>query len=827
MSHSRRTTSFLFFLAASLVPAWAQSSPPAVESQPAVPESQAGERLPASAFGPTWIEDMDAVVAREAARTEPYPEDPKGRNGAQGQWEIPSMRWSSFPHSGQHYAAAKWGDTRMGIGFGRAVDLDGVWVAGHMDVKAWTPGLRAVGYRGGSEVAATAWFRDIDATPSWFAIDLDGIDRVVLEAEPVFEGAGFYGIDDLSYTAAGIAAVVDFEEPGYRAVLTGSAYAGLDWETGTGDFAQESVRVMPPPQVPPGGPPPPDPDVEAEGQGVEQAGAAATLPGFVRRFPGPKQSDPGGGWMPPDTCGAIGTSQFVAAVNQNLGVYDRLTEERLTNVSLQSFFNTGASAGDPRVAFDHHHGRWIVIATDFNTKIFFAYSLTEDATGAWFKTNVILSQGSNANDWPDYPTLGVDAERHLHGGLHGRVGRHEHLRHRQGAAPAADTGPRNRDGLAAAPLGGRDPPGGDLRQSRWRSSSSRGSTPTRSASAASTRRCANPTMTEVGFVDTISGNSPPSAPALGSNFNLDTLDGRPMNAVYRNGAIWTAHCVNKSGRAAINWYKIQAATAVLLDQGTVLDPVMSFFMPSISVNANDDVLLGFTASSPSMWAGGWYTGRLGSDPAGEMAVPAEYKNGTAAYNQSSSGVNRWGDYSVTSTDPLDDLGLWTIQEYAQANGNWITSIGEFTFGPTCGIAINYCTPGVSASGCQASLSSLGTPSASAPSGFSITAATVEGTKDGLFFYGTNGAQANPWGNGTSFQCVVPPTFRSPTLDSGGTIGACDGSMSRDMNAYWAAFPPKNPGAGAVVRAQLWYRDPANTSNQTTSLSDALQFAVCP
>ena len=35
------------------------------------------------------------------------------------------------------------------------------------------------------------------------------------------------------------------------------------------------------------------------------------------------------------------------------------------------------------------------------------------------------------------------------------------------------------------------------------------------------------------------------------------------------------------------------------------------------------------------------------------------------------------------------------------------------------------------------------------------------------------------------------------------------------------------GAGAVVQAQLWYRDPLNTSNQTTSLSDAIEFIVAP
>ena len=51
-----------------------------------------------------------------------------------------------------------------------------------------------------------------------------------------------------------------------------------------------------------------------------------------------------------------------------------------------------------------------------------------------------------------------------------------------------------------------------------------------------------------------------------------------------------------------------------------------------------------------------------------------------------------------------------------------------------------------------------------------------------------------------------------------------------MNALWCPTCPKpalNPGVGSVVQAQLWYRDPTNTSNQTTSLSDALEFVVEP
>jgi len=75
---------------------------------------------------------------------------------------------------------------------------------------------------------------------------------------------------------------------------------------------------------------------------------------------------------------------------------------------------------------------------------------------------------------------------------------------------------------------------------------------------------------------------------------------------------------------------------------------------------------------------------------------------------------------------------------------------------------------------------------------------------------------------------VPPTIRTPTLNSGGALGACNGSIGRDLNAYWFGSPPsKQPSAGQQVWLQLWYRDPQNTSNQTTSLSDALEAVVGP
>ncbi len=174
-----------------------------------------------------------------------------------------------------------------------------------------------------------------------------------------------------------------------------------------------------------------------------------------------------------------------------------------------------------------------------------------------------------------------------------------------------------------------------------------------------------------------------------------------------------------------------------------------------------------------------------------------------------------GDVTVVGA-PLDDTfgsEAGAIYVFEQP---W--ALGGFT---------TYCTAGTSAFGCQALLSATGTASATVPSGFVLSADQVEGTHDGVFFFGTNGQQANPWGNGTSYQCVVPPVKRTGLLVGTGTAFQCDGVFTLDFNAYWTQKPNHNPGAGALVQTQLWYRDPFNTSNQTTSLSEAGEFAVCP
>jgi hypothetical protein len=138
----------------------------------------------------------------------------------------------------------------------------------------------------------------------------------------------------------------------------------------------------------------------------------------------------------------------------------------------------------------------------------------------------------------------------------------------------------------------------------------------------------------------------------------------------------------------------------------------------------------------------------------------------------------------------------------------------------------YCTAGVSASGCVGRMNTNGFPSASEPMGFVFRATSIQGGSDGIFVFGVNGRAATPWGNSTSTHCVLGPRQRMGVQTGNGTPGQCNGRIVQDFSTYLTANPSQNPGAGATVNAQFWYRDPFSTSNRATSLTDAVEFELC-
>jgi hypothetical protein len=208
---------------------------------------------------------------------------------------------------------------------------------------------------------------------------------------------------------------------------------------------------------------------------------------------------------------------------------------------------------------------------------------------------------------------------------------------------------------------------------------------------------------------------------LTSGTRIMANDPRIQNAVYRNGSLWTTHTVmvattptaagtgfgttNPDNHTAVQWWqidptietglstpplqraRIEDATADNCHNGagaTVTTPPCNnstlnqhgqfYVFPNISVNQNNDVLIGFSQFSNLTYPSAGYAFRASSDPVNTMRDPAIFRPGQANYNigggSGAARQNRWGDYSAAQTDPLNDTDFWTIQEYAGAQYNF-------------------------------------------------------------------------------------------------------------------------------------------------------------
>jgi hypothetical protein len=204
-------------------------------------------------------------------------------------------------------------------------------------------------------------------------------------------------------------------------------------------------------------------------------------------------------------------------------------------------------------------------------------------------------------------------------------------------------------------------------------------------------------------------------------------------------------------------------------------------------------------------------------------------NGTSLYP-----LMRLYGPSGTFLQAANGANVATIAHTAPATGTYTVVLSDWTLDGTgdYGLSLSrgvstYCTAGTTASGCTSQMSAYGDPSASAPSGFLVRATGGEGNMIGIFFFGTSGQTAIPWGSSSSFLCVLPPIERTPAAHGGGTNGSCDAAASLDFNNLITLDPAVAPPVGSLVQFQYWFRDPANPSNQGSSMSDALEFTLQP
>lgn len=191
--------------------------------------------------------------------------------------------------------------------------------------------------------------------------------------------------------------------------------------------------------------------------------------------------------------------------------------------------------------------------------------------------------------------------------------------------------------------------------------------------------------------------------------------------------------------------------------------------------------------------------------------------------------------SIALSDPTPTCA--TAYNYRVSAENCAGSAGSanvaISTGICCGVGAIYCTAKLNSLGCTPAIGSTGQPSASIPAGFTISAIHVRNNKTGLMLYGTSGAASSPFHGGTL--CVVAPIKRTTSVFSGGTplpTNDCSGLYALDMNAFASGalggLPlPALLVPGTPVYTQWWGRDPGFAPPDNVTLSDGLQYTVCP
>lgn len=441
---------------------------------------------------------------------------------------------------------------------------------------------------------------------------------------------------------------------------------------------------------------------------------------------------------PPDVNGRVGATQYVQWNNTSFAVFDK-TNGALQygpaagNTLFQSLGGVCASHndGDPVVSYDILAGRWVLsqFAVDGPTGSAshqcVAVSVTSDATGAYYLYD-FLTDGTN---FVDYPHLGVWPDgyymtAHVFNAagttyLAGRVYVFERqkmiagLPARQISKDLAKDGSAIQYGFLPSDLDSLTPPPageaafilGPNAQFTNRTDSTRvavtwGTTPTITTTSA--------VISTVGIVSPPCVNNtaaqqnrdcvPQPSPAVGADY-LDNLSFHYMHRLaYRNfggspvqeslvASGPTAGSASTPGHGAIKWIEFRnagsSATTPTVFQSGTFDPDTAYrWMPSIAMDKDHNIALGYSKSSTSIKPGIYMTGRLGTDALNTMGAETAMTAGIGV--QTTGAGNRWGDYSAMSLDPIDQCTFYYTNEYLKTNGafNWSTRIATYRF-PSC------------------------------------------------------------------------------------------------------------------------------------------------
>jgi len=408
--------------------------------------------------------------------------------------------------------------------------------------------------------------------------------------------------------------------------------------------------------------------------------------------------DDAGITIPPDTQGTVGTSHIMTTLNDRIRIHTKQGYPVQT-VYLSDFWQT-PQPFDPRICYDPFNNRWIFCAGAnpgaSDSQLLLAVSRTFDPTGTWdiYYIQVDPTATPTSGVWADFPSLGFNknwivVQTNMFDVATGyfdysqvRVfNKAELFSHGAGNFTLFTL---NGLGAVQVPAQTYDKTSSLYLVQDWQGDTGNGQGTLRLYTLSGSIGQETLSVSGLVTIDNTWAPGGPNAPQANSSVQIATNDSRILSLCSLNGSLWGVQTVflptASPNHTAIQWFQINPLTLSIKQTGRIEDVSGQIFyaFPSIGVNSFNDVLIGYSFFSPSIYASSGYAFRYQNDPLGTVRCPNTLKAGADVYTKDfGSGEVRWGDYSATMPDP-NGKDLWTIQESADTGNRWLTWWGKIS-----------------------------------------------------------------------------------------------------------------------------------------------------
>jgi len=411
-------------------------------------------------------------------------------------------------------------------------------------------------------------------------------------------------------------------------------------------------------------------------------------------------------FTPADPMIAAGPTHLVAVVNSQIAYFSKSGTNVFETGLFQFMELSGGDFGvfDPKVVFDEDSQRFFVsvLANNRNTTAdisyaHFAVSKTSDPNDDWWIYNRI--RNDRDSNWADYPGLGV-SDRALY------------FTSLMVPFPGAPVAHRNivwifdKDamiaGLSTTFWEWVDLPGESGKPAQKLIQPAVTYLPTSGpesymvsvtdgADASEVRIVVQEVRLAIDFplggavFDVVAIDGPgrdltlTEAPQLGGPalLRLNNVGSPAMNAVYRDGRIWTVHHPGIGGATVMRHYELDVSswpTLTLVSTVDFTDGFSTYFWPAIAVNQFGDVVEVCSRSSTTEFCGIRWTIKMAEE---SQFVGSRYLKAGESYYGS------WGDYGGAAIDPVGQ-GFWLFHMYAlsqdpQVFSTWIGHVPRPVF----------------------------------------------------------------------------------------------------------------------------------------------------